>query len=216
MKPRIGIVGTGSVGKALAAGFLRHGYEVMVGSRSPDKLAAVRGSVGDAVHTGTVQEAAAFAEVLVLAVKGTAAKGAVASIGAESLYGKVVIDTTNPIADVPPVNGVFRYFTDQNDSLMEQLQRAVPNARFVKAWNSVGSLHMVDPSFPGGRPTMFICGDDEDAKRIVADILNEFGWDAEDMGRATSASPIEHLGQLWCIPYLLANRRNHAFKLLKA
>jgi 8-hydroxy-5-deazaflavin:NADPH oxidoreductase len=216
MKKRIGIIGTGNVGKALATGFLRHGYQAMIGSRSPEKLKILRSSIGQALAIGTFKEAAGFAEVVVFAVKGTAAKEAIVTVGSDALAGKVVIDTTNPIADVPPVHGVFQFFTERNESLMEQLQRVAPNARFVKAWNSVGSVHMVDPQFAGARPTMFICGNDQDAKRVVSDILNEFGWDAEDMGEAESARPIEALGQLWCIPYLRSNQRNHAFRLLKA
>jgi predicted dinucleotide-binding enzyme len=215
MKKRIGIIGTGNVGKTLAAGFLRHGYAVMVGSRSPDKLAALTNSLGPALATGTFAEAAAFGEIVVLAVKGTAAREAVASIGAEPLAGKVVIDTTNPIAEVPPVQGVFQFFTERNDSLMQQLQRAVPGARFVKAWSSVGSLHMVDPSFPDGKPTMFICGNDPDAKRSVSAILDEFGWGSADVGEAASAGPIEHLAQLWCIPYLRSGHTSHAFKMIE-
>ncbi len=213
---RIGIIGTGDVGKALAKGFLRHGHEVMIGSRSVDKLAALRSSIGKQLTTGTFKETVAFAEIVVLAVKGTAANEAIANIGAADLATKVVIDTTNPIADAPPVNGVLQFFTGRNESLLEQLQRAAPNARFVKAWSCVGSAHMDDPHFADGRPTMFICGNDQDAKRIVSDILREFGWDAEDMGGVESARAIEPLCQLWCIPGLRSNQWNHAFKLLKA
>jgi 8-hydroxy-5-deazaflavin:NADPH oxidoreductase len=212
---KIGIIGTGVVGKTLAAGFLRHGYPVMIGSRSPEKLEVLKRSIGGQLATGTCKEAVAFSEIVVLAVKGTGAKEAIVGIGDEQLAGKVVIDTTNPIADAPPVKGVFQYFTERNDSLLEQLQRTSPKARFVKAWNSVGSVHMVDPKFPEGRPTMFICGDDPDAKRIVSDILQEFGWAAADMGESESARAVESLGMLWCIPKLRWNRSNHAFKLLE-
>ncbi len=216
MKQKIGIIGTGDVGKALARGFLRHGHQVMIGSRSADKLAALRSSIGHQLVTGTFKEAAAFAEVIVLAVKGTAAKDAISGIHGDALAGKVVIDTTNPIADAPPVNGVLQFFTGHNESLLEQLQLAAPSARFVKAWNSVGSAHMDGPHFAAGKPTMFICGNDQDGKRQVADILQVFGWDAEDMGGAESARAIESLCQLWCIPGLRSNQWNHAFKLLKA
>jgi 8-hydroxy-5-deazaflavin:NADPH oxidoreductase len=214
MKHKIGIIGTGDVGKALAKGFLDHGHPVMVGSRSPEKLAAIRSGVGSIV-TGTFKETAAFADVVVLAVKGTAAKDAILATGADALAGKVVIDTTNPIADAAPVNGVLQFFTDRNDSLLEQLQRAVPSARLVKAWSCVGHGHMVDPKFADGRPTMFICGNDQQSKEVVSGLLRDLGWDAEDMGAAESARAIEPLCQLWCIPGLRANRWNHAFKLLK-
>lgn len=214
MNQKIGIIGTGNVGKALAKAFLRHGHPVMVGSRSPAKLEGWRGEIGDSLAFGTVKDAVAFADVVVLAVKGTAAKEAVSAIAAD-LAGKVVIDTTNPIADAPPVNGVLQFFTDRNDSLLEQVQRTAPRARFVKAWSSVGAAHMEGPRFPGGTPTMFICGNDPAAKGVVSEILRTFGWDAEDMGAAESARAIEPLCQLWCIPGLRSNQWNHAFKLLK-
>jgi predicted dinucleotide-binding enzyme len=216
MKQRIGIIGTGDVGKALAKGFLRHGHQVMIGSRNADKLAALRSSIGQELATGTFKEAAGFAEIIILAVKGTAAKEAIAGIGDAALAGKVVIDTTNPIADAPPVNGVLQFFTGRNESLLEQLQQTAPSAHFVKAWNSVGSPHMDDPHFAGGRPTMFICGNDQSAKSMVAAILRDFGWDAEDMGAVESARALEPLCQLWCIPGLRSNQWSHAFKLLKA
>jgi hypothetical protein len=215
MKENIGIIGTGAVGKALAAGFLRHGHAVMIGSRSKEKLEAVQKEVGEPLATGNFAEAAAFGEIVVLAVKGTVAKEALELTGVDRLASKLVIDTTNPIADAPPTNGVLQFFTGPNESLMERLQQTVPRARLVKAWNSVGSAFMVNPSFPGGRPTMFICGNDDRAKQTVTDILDQFGWDTEDMGTVEAARAIEPLCQLWCLPGLRANRWTHAFKLLK-
>jgi 8-hydroxy-5-deazaflavin:NADPH oxidoreductase len=125
-----------------------------------------------------------------------------------------VIDTTNPIAETPPANGVLSFFTDLDESLMERLQREVPDARFVKAFNSVGNARMVDPDFPGGRPTMFICGNDEAAKGTVTEVLDGFGWDVADMGAAEAARAIEPLCILWCIPGFLRNEWTHAFALL--
>jgi hypothetical protein len=159
-------------------------------------------------------EAARFGELVVLAVKGTAAV-ATAEACAAGLAGKAVIDTTNPIAESPPVNGVLRFFTTYDASLLEELQRRVPQARFVKAFNSVGSALMVDPQLPGGRPTMFVCGNDEAAKRQVAGILDQLGWDMEDAGRAEAARAIEPLCMLWCIPGFLRNDWMHAFKVLR-
>lgn len=98
---------------------------------------------------------------------------------------------------------------------MERLQRAVPAARFVKAFNSVGNAFMVDPQFPGGKPTMFICGNDDGAKWIVRGILDEFGWETEDMGKVEAARAIEPLCMLWCIPGFARNEWSHAFKLLR-
>ena len=211
---KIGILGSGNVAKALAAGFLRHGHEVMLGTRTPGKLAewAAENPAG---RVGGLADAAGFAEMAVLAVKGTAAIDAVRAAGAQRLAGKPVIDAANPIADAPPVNGVLQFFTGTNDSLLEQLQREFANVKFVKAFNSVGSALMVDPRLPGGPPTMFICGDDDGAKLAVRGIVEQFGWEAADMGGAVAARAIEPLCMLWCIPGLQRNQWTHAFKLLK-
>jgi predicted dinucleotide-binding enzyme len=151
----------------------------------------------------------------VLAVKGTAAADALRGAGDSNLAGKVVIDTTNPIADAPPTNGVLKFFTSLDDSLMERLQREFPGAKFVKAFNSVGNAAMVDPRFTGGKPTMFICGNDEAARKTVTGILDQFGWETADMGAAEAARAIEPLCILWCIPGFLRQDWMHAFKLLK-
>jgi len=207
----IGILGSGDVGKTLAAGFLKHGHAVTIGTRTADKLAEW-GQTNPRARIGTFDDAAKFAELVVLAVKGTVAREALVAAGAANLTGKIVIDATNPIADAPPVNGVLKYFTDLNESLMERLQREFEAARFVKAFNSVGNACMVNPQFKAGTPTMFICGDDETAKKIVAGILAQFGWGTADMGKAEAARAIEPLCMLWCIPGLLRNEWNHAFR----
>lgn len=210
---KVGILGSGDVAKALAAGFIKHGHQVMVGSRTPAKLADWAAQNPKAA-TGTFSGAAAFGELVVLAVKGTAAHEAMHQAGDAHLAGKPVIDATNPIADAPPVNGLLRFFTNLDESLMEQLQKRHPDARLVKAFNSVGSASMVNPQFKGGKPTMFICGDDEAAKIKVGEILDQFGWETADMGTASSARAIEPLCMLWCIPGFLRNDWVHAFKLL--
>jgi predicted dinucleotide-binding enzyme len=212
---RIGVIGSGEVGQALARGLKTHGYETRIASRSPEKLAAFSKSSG--IQSGTFAEVAAWAEGVVLAVKGDGAEAAIREAGAANLSGKLVIDTTNPIAHEPPEDGVLKYFTSPNTSLMERLQTACPDAKFVKAFNSVGSALMVNPAFPGGaKPTMFYCGNDAGAKAIVATILERFGWDAADMGTAKSARAIEPLCQLWCIPGFRDNAwATHAFALLR-
>jgi len=134
---------------------------------------------------------------------------------AEALAGKVVIDTTNPIASSPPVHGVLRYFTTLEESLMERLQRRVPSARFVKAFSVVGNALMVNPKLPGGPPTMFICGNDDAAKRDVTAILDTFGWLTEDLGAVEAARAIEPLCILWCIPGFQGRGRAHALKMLR-
>ena len=209
---KIGILGSGEVGQTLAKGFRAHGHEVRIGSRNPGKLASFSAEAG--IEAGTFEDVAAWGELLVLAVHGTGALHALTLAGAPNLDGKIVIDTTNPISDAPPVNGVLQVFTGPNSSLMEQLQDAFPRARLVKAFNSVGSSRMVDPAFEGGRPTMFYCGNDQDARDEVGRILDDFGWERADMGTAEAARPIEPLCQLWCIPGFLRNSWSHAFKVL--
>ena len=104
------------------------------------------------------------------------------------------------LQQLPPDNGVLKYFTTLEESLMERIQQLLPDAKFVKAFNSVGNAFMYKPNFPGGIPTMFICGNDDHAKKIVTDILTAFGWETEDMGKAEAARAIEPLCILWCIP----------------
>jgi predicted dinucleotide-binding enzyme len=210
---KIGVLGSGPVGQMLAKGFKMHGYEVRIASRTPGKLAAFSQSSG--IQTGTFPEVAAWADGVVLAVLGRAAKEAVTEAGVDNLKGKVVIDTTNPIAAEPPEDGVVKFFTGPNASLMEELQAFCPDARFVKAFSSVGNARMVNPTFAGGKPTMFYCGNDPAAKADVARILEQFGWEGADMGTAKGARAIEPLCQLWCIPGFLEQSWTHAFKLLR-
>lgn len=150
----------------------------------------------------------------VLCVKGTAAEKVIQKIKQE-ISGKTVIDATNPIADAPPQNGVLKYFTNHDESLMERLQKIAPGAHFVKALNSIGSGLMDNPDFGGTRPTMFICGNNDGAKKQVSEILDKLGFEVEDMGMAESARAIEPLAILWCIPGFVKNQWTHAFKLLK-
>jgi 8-hydroxy-5-deazaflavin:NADPH oxidoreductase len=212
-KKRIGILGSGVVAQVLASGFIKNGYEVMLGTRDVYKL---KGWVSEnpAARTGNFEEAAKFGELIVLAVKGAAAEPLVKKLSVY-IIGKTVIDTTNPIADAPPQNGVLKSFTDINRSLMEILQAAAPQSHFVKAFNIVGNKYMVDPKFPGGKPTMFIAGNNEAARNEVAAILDMFNWEVADMGKAEAARAIESLAVLWCIPGFINNQWTHAFKLLK-
>jgi predicted dinucleotide-binding enzyme len=210
---KIGVIGSGDVGKALAGGFLKHGHEVMLGTRDPAKLADWL-AANPKARVATFPEAAGFGELVVLAVKGAAAGEALSMAGAGLLAGKVVIDATNPVGG-PPVKGVLKFFTSFDQSLMEILQKRFPEARLVKAFNSVGFELMVNPDFGGLRPTMFICGNDAAAKGAVAKLLDQFGWEAEDMGGAEAARAIEPLAMLWCIPGFIRKEWRHAFKLLK-
>lgn len=208
---KVAILGTGDVGKALARGFKKYGHEVQIGSREGNKLGAWATEHG--VVEGTFGDVTGGADIVVLAVAGRAAEEVVK--GVRGLLGtKIVFDAVNPIGG-PPVNGILTFFTGPNESLMERLQAIAPSARFVKVFSSVGNALFVNPSFPGGRPTMFIAGNDADAKRTATEVLDSFGWDAEDVGGVEGARAIEPLCQLWCAPGFLRNQWNHAFKVLK-
>lgn len=215
MSKKVAVLGSGIVGQVLAEGFIKHGYETMRASRDKSKLNDWLSNAGEDAHTGDFAEAAEFGEIIVLAVKGTAAESALELCGAESLKGKTIIDTTNPIADDPPENGVIKYFTSPNESLMEKLQKAYPESNFVKAFSCVGNAFMVNPDFNGNKPTMFYCGNNDEAKKEVEEILEMFGWEYEDMGAVEAARAIEPLAMLWCIPGIRNNSWSHAFKLLK-
>jgi predicted dinucleotide-binding enzyme len=196
---KVAVIGSGPVGQVLANGFLKSGDSVVCGTRNPSKLAAWAKAAGAKGSVGTPEEAARLAELVVLAVKGSAAENAVQLLGVDNLSGKTVIDTTNPIADAPPEDGVLRFFTTRDESLMERLQRIAPRANFVKAFSCVGNALMVD----------------EAAKDQVRAILDGFGWDAEDLGTAAAARAIEPLCILWCIPGFLRNDWVHAYKVLR-
>ncbi|MDB4931191.1 MAG: hypothetical protein JWM10_3675 [Myxococcaceae bacterium] len=208
---KVGVLGSSNVGKTLALGFKKHGHDVRIGSREAAKLA--EWSAENGVSSGSFEEVAAHGEVVVLGVVGHAVEAVVKGV-AGALAGKTVIDATNPIGG-PPVKGILPYFTGANESLMERLQAAAPDARFVKAFSSVGAPNFVNPDFGGTRPTMFIAGNHADAKAQVTAILDQFGWDAEDIGGVEGARAIEPLCQLWCAPGFLRNQWTHAFKVLK-
>lgn len=210
---KVGILGSGDVAKTLASGFLKHGHGVMVGSRTPSKLDDWVQQNPNGLQ-GSFADAAAFGEMVVLAVNGRVAADALRIAGAQNLSSKTVIDACNPIADGAPVNGVLPFFTDLRESLMEKLQKEFAGAHFVKSFNSVGSACMVNPQFKGGKPTMFICGNNEAAKAAVSGVLDQFGWETADMGGAEAARAIEPLCMLWCIPGFLRNDWMRAFKML--
>lgn len=213
---KIGIIGSGPVGQVLAKAFITEKHEVMLGTRNTSKDEVVKWKQENAAaQIGTFNEAAKFGEILVLATGGLVTEEAVKLAGVENFSNKTVIDTTNPIAKEAPVNGVLKYFTDINESLMERTERLIPEANLVKAFNSVGSALMYQPALKGGTPTMFICGNNAESKQKVTEILVTFGWEVEDMGAAEAARAIEPLCILWCIPGFLSNQWMHAFKLLK-
>ncbi len=213
---KIGIIGSGIVGRVLATGFLKEGHQAMLGTRNISKEEVLKWK-NENQHgsLGSFQDAAQFGEIIVLAVSGLVVEDAINLAGKEHLSNKVIIDATNPIATVPPDNGVLKFFTTLEESLMEKIQKQLPDAKIVKAFSCVGNALMYKPNFNGTVPTMFICGNDDPAKKTVTDILTSFGWETEDMGKVEAARVIEPLCILWCIPGFIRNQWTHAFKLLK-
>jgi predicted dinucleotide-binding enzyme len=211
MQVNVGILGSGDVGRALAAGFAGLGHDVKIGSRDPQKLAAWAESAGPRVSTGTFAEAAHFGDILVLATLGTATAEAIRLAGVDSFDGKVVIDTTNPLdfsKGMPPMLSI-----GHTDSLGEVIQRLLPRARVVKAFNTVGNALMVHPSLPD-TPDMFICGNDESAKTIVTQICKHFGWGVIDLGGVESSRYLEPMCLVWVLHGARTGTWKHAFKML--
>ena len=212
---KVGVLGSGLVGRVLGAGYLKYGHGVMLGTRNPAKAEVEqwlrenpRGSAG------TFQQAAEFGELIVLCTLGRAAEEAIALAGPANFAGKTVMDTTNPIADTPPVQGVLAFTTGRNESLGEKIQARLPQAHVVKAFNSVGGGRMINPRYQPGTPTMFLCGDNAQAKAHVSEIVEQFGWEPFDCGGIIASRAIEPLCMLWCIPGFARNQWTHAFKLL--
>jgi 8-hydroxy-5-deazaflavin:NADPH oxidoreductase len=213
---KVGIIGSGIVGRVLASGFLNEGHQVIMGTRNSSKEDVVKWkNENENGLLGSFQDAAQFGEIIVLAVSGLVVEDAINLAGKVHLSNKIIIDATNPIATVPPDNGVLKFFTTLEESLMEKIQKQLPDAKIVKAFSCVGNALMYKPNFNGILPTMFICGNDDPAKKTVTDILTSFGWETEDMGKVEAARVIEPLCILWCIPGFIRNQWTHAFKLLK-
>lgn len=211
---RVGVIGSGEVGEALARGFASRGHEVTIGSRNPEKLASFAAASGGKIKAGTLEETAAFGDVLALATLGAAAEEALRLCGASNFDRKILIDVTNPLRFEE--GKMPQAFTGFDDSLGERVQRAVPNAKVVKAFNTVGNQFFVDPKLPNGPPTMFIAGDDAGAKKSVTQILESFGWDVADAGGIEESRQLESLAMLWIHTGIANGNFNIAFKLLRA
>ena len=213
---KIGVLGTGDVGKALGKGFAALGHEVKMGSRSAtnEKALACAKEIGSKGSAGTFADAASFGEIVVLATLGIANEEVLRSAGVERFRGKIVIDATNPLdfsGGVPPKHAVAG-----NDSGGERVQKLLPDAHVVKAFNTVGNAFMFRPEFPGGPPDMFIAGNSEDAKKKVAGILKEFGWGAvHDLGGIESSRYLEAMCMIWVLSAIRGGNWNQAFKLLR-
>ncbi|MGZ8797184.1 MAG: NADPH-dependent F420 reductase [Thermoanaerobaculia bacterium] len=211
-KTKVGILGSGDVGKALGAGFLALGHEVMIGSREPEKLKPWVNAAGRGASAGTFEQAVRFGELIVLATLGTGTENAIHLAGANNFIGKVVIDTTNPL-DFS--KGAPQLAIGHTDSLGERVQRAIPGARVVKAFNTVGNPLMFNPQLPGGPPDMFICGDDDRAKNKVSEVCKDFGWGVIDIGGIQGSRHLEPMCMVWVLYGMRSKTWTHAFKLLR-
>lgn len=195
---KVAILGSGDVAQALGKGFARHGHEVMIGSREPEsaKLKAWKKAVGANAKSGTSQDAAKFGEIVVLATLGVGTEAAIDGAGTKSFDGKVVIDVTNPLdfsKGVPP--GLF---VGTTDSLGERIQRKLPTAKVVKAFNTISNLQMVDPRTKGGKPKLMIAGNDAAAKKKVEEFVKGLGWGGVyDCGGIDGARWLEASVPLW-------------------
>ena len=214
-RTRFGVLGSGEVGRRLAAGFRSRGHDVMIGSRDPGKLELREWLSGDGagIEAGTFAQVAEHGELLVLAVLGNAAEEAIADAGPENFRGKVVVDAMNPLdfsGGFPPKLSITG-----EDSLGERVQRALPDAKVVKAFNTIGNPYFVDPTFSQGEPTMLIAGDDEGAKRTVGDVLADFGWsDTVDIGGIEGSRELEAICIAWVKIGGIRGSWDHGFKLL--
>lgn len=214
---KIGILGSGAVGKALAIGITSEGNEVMLGTRDPkaSKITEWLSGAGKGITAGTFDETAGFGEMIVLCPLYRAIDEVINLAGKKNFEGKIVIDTTNPIAEEPPVNGVLKYVKTAEGSAGEHIQNMLPNSHVVKAFNSIGSGYMYKPKFEDGQPTMFICGNNDEAKSTVTGLLEKFGWDVMDSGGIEASNALEGLCIIWCARGFKEGQWNHAFKLLK-
>lgn len=209
---KIGILGSGDVGRVLGAGFVKKGHAVKLGTREPGAEKVKRWAATAGASLGSFADAAAFGELVVLATLWSGTESALGLANPKNLEGKIVIDATNPLDFTvqPP-----RLSLGHTTSAGEKVQALLPGARVVKAFNAVGNPHMVDPSFPGGPPTMFIGGNDESAKKTVLGLLSDFGWEGVDLGGIETARYLEPLAMIWILHYLRTTSGAHAFKLLK-
>lgn len=215
-KLKIGVLGTGDVGKVLASGFIAEGHQVLLGSRDAKNPKAVEWAEknGPNASYGTFADAAKHGDVIIIATLWAGTLNALDLAGKDNLAGKVLIDTTNPLdfsKGMPPTLAV-----GTTDSAGEQIQRHAPSSRVVKCFNIIGNPHMVKPSFPDGQPDMFICGDDEDAKKTVTDLCKELGWRGTvDIGGIVGARYLEPMAMVWISYYFKTGSGLHALSLLR-
>jgi len=213
-KMKVGILGSGDVGKSFARAFSALGYDVKIGSRSPEKLNEFVAQARERVTSSTFKETARFGDIVVMATLGVGTEEAIRLADPDNLRGKVVIDATNPL-DFSP-GGPPKLAIGHTDSLGERVQRWAPQGRVVKAFNTVGNPLFYKPQLPGGPPDMFICGNDAEAKKLVSQICREFGWGVIDIGSIESSRYLEPMCMTWVLHGVLSGSWNHAFKMLHA
>jgi predicted dinucleotide-binding enzyme len=211
---KVGILGSGDVGRALGRGFVTLGHDVKMGAREPGNAKAKEwvSATGPKASAGTFADAAAFGDLLVLATLGSANESVIRAADVKNFSNKVVIDATNPLDHS---SGTLRLYVGHTDSLGEQVQRWIPEAHVVKAFNTVGNALMFQPQFPEGRPDMFIAGNQDAAKRAVGGILKDFGWGVADLGGIEASRQLEEMCMVWCLYGFKSGGWNHAFKLLR-
>jgi 8-hydroxy-5-deazaflavin:NADPH oxidoreductase len=224
---KIGVLGTGGVGRTLAAKFAQEGNEVMIGTRNVDDTLAKDKPDGmgsppykewqkqnQKIKLGTFEDAAKFGELIIIATFGDVAKNAIDLAGKENFSNKVVIDTTNPLdfsKGVPP-----KFTVTLESSLGEQIQNHIPDAKVVKAFNSIGAHIMVNPKREEGDPDFFIAGNEVGAKDRVSEIAKSWGWkDVVDLGDISQSYWLEALAMIWINYGFKYNSWGQAFKLLK-
>ena len=211
---RIGILGSGEVGKHLTAGFLASGHQVKIGTRDPAKLADWLKSAGKGAAAGSFAEAAQFGELIALCTKWAGTENALSLAGKSHFVHKTVIDVTNPLLfeqeDQPP-----KLALGYPDSAGATIQRWLPQAKVVKAFNMVPAHYMDKPVLQDGKPDLFIAGNDVAAKKSVMDIASAWGWAVTDIGGIEQSCLLEAIALLWIRYGFLNNHWTHAWKLLK-
>ena len=209
---RVGIIGSGQVARALGTAFATLGHEVKLGTREPDKLKEWVAKTGAKAATGTNEEVARFGEIVLVATAWSGTENALQLAGPKNVAGKVVIDVTNPLATS---SAGITLAVGFSDSAGESVQRWLPEARVVKAFNIITNSQMFRPRCQGGPPTMFICGNDEAAKQTVIGICRDFGWlETIDIGGIEGARLLEPLAMLWVQHGVRSGKWDHAFKLI--
>jgi predicted dinucleotide-binding enzyme len=210
----VAVLGSGDVAKALARGFVGEGHTVMMGSRDPNAAALreLAEKSGGRLTLGSPTDATRHGKIVVLALLGSSVEKVLAGVGANAFAGKIVLDPTNPLEF--DANRMPHLFVGYTDSLGERVQRALPEAHVVKAFNTVGNVHMYKPKFAGGPPDMFYCGNDAEAKKTVKGIVSAFGWNALDYGGIEGARVLEPLCMAWFLGCQALGTWDVAYKFL--